>query len=159
MLKDLPSVFLRVKSALMRRGQSEQDADDILHDAYIRLERFGRKQTVKKPEAFLMRAALNLSVDAHRASNTRGEVVQPEDVLIFDAAPAAEDVVLSRERMARVIECLNQMNEKTRAIFLASKYDGLTYSEIAQEFGMTRSGVEWHISKAVMQLATWMEGW
>lgn len=159
MLNDLQSVFSRVKSALIRRGRSEQDADDIMHEAWIHLASFQRKQTVKRPEAFLMRAALNLSVDAHRAAVTRGEEIQPEDALIFDSAPSADDVVLARERMARLMECLSRMNEKTRAIFLASKLDGLTYNEIARDFGMTRSGVEWHISKAVLAVASWMEGW
>ncbi len=158
MLNDLPSVFSRIKSALRRRGRSE-DADDIMHDAWIHLACFQSRHTVKEPEAFLMRAALNLSVDAHRASARRGEEVQPEDALIFDSAPAADDVVLARERMARLNECLSEMNEKTRAIFLASKLDGMTYNEIAKEFGMTRSGVEWHIAKAVLAVASWMEGW
>lgn len=159
MFTDLPALFLRVKSALMRRGRSEDDAEDILHDAWLQFETTQKKQTVKSPEAFLMKVALNLSVDAHRAAVTRGEEVQPEDVDLFDCAPAAEDVVFSRERARRVIECLAQMNDKTRAIFLASKLDGMKYSEIAAKFGMTRSGVEWHISKAVMQVSDWMEGW
>jgi len=159
MFSDLPGVFSRVKSALMRRGRSEHDAEDILHDAWLQFETTQRNQTVRKPEAFLMKVALNLSIDAYRASATRGEEVQPEDVDIFDGAPAAEDVVFSRECARRVIECLTQMNDKTRTIFLASKLEGMTYSEIAAKHGMTRSGVEWHISKAVMQLSDWMEGW
>ncbi len=156
---DLPGIMSRVKSALVRRGRSKDEVEDILHDAWVQFETSQNKQTVKKPEAFLMKVALNLSVDAYRAAVTRGEEVQPEDVDLFDGAPAVEDVVLSRERALRLMECLSQMDDKTRAIFLASKLDGMKYSEIAGKFGMTRSGVEWHISKAVMQVSDWMEGW
>jgi len=143
----------------MRRGQSEQDADDLVHDAWIKLASFELTQAVEQPEAFLMRAALNLSVDAHRARTVRGEQVLPEDVVIVDGRPSADDVVLARERLNRLSACLARMNETTRKIYLAHKLDGLTYKELAQQFGMTRSGVEWHISKAVMQTASWMEGW
>jgi RNA polymerase sigma-70 factor (ECF subfamily) len=159
MLADLPGLFLRVKSALMRRGQSECDAEDILHDAWLQFQTTQQKQEVKSPEAFVMKVALNMAIDAHRMSLTRGEQVLPEDEVILDGSPSAEDVVLSRELAGRVIACLAQMNDKTRAIFLASKLDGMKYNEIAAKFGMTRSGVEWHISKAVMQLSDWMEGW
>eukprot|EP01031_Cornospumella_fuschlensis_P007927 gene7927-9796_t len=37
MIKDLRSVFCRVKTALMKRGRTEQDADDLVQDAWVRL--------------------------------------------------------------------------------------------------------------------------
>lgn len=159
MIKDLPSVFSRVRSALMRRGQSREDADDLVHDAWIKLASFSLTQAVEQPEAFLMRAALNLSIDAHRAQAVRGEQVSPEDVVIVDGRPSVDDVVLARERLDRLSECLARMNETTRKIYLAHKVDGVSYAELAKQFGMTRSGIEWHISKAVMLTASHMEGW
>lgn len=159
MIKDLPGVFSRVRSALMRRGQSEQDADDLVHEAWIKLAAFELNEPVEQPEAFLMRAALNLSIDAHRAKTVRGEQVLPEDVVIVDGRPSADDVVLARERLNRLSECLAQMNETTRKIYLAHKLDGVSYKDLAKQFGMTKSGVEWHVSKAVMLTASWMEGW
>ncbi|KAK6024705.1 RNA polymerase sigma factor, sigma-70 family [Ostertagia ostertagi] len=130
-----------------------------MHDAFVQFASFAKKETVKKPEAYFMRIALNLAIDARRASLTRGEEVQIEDVVILDGSPSADDVVLSRERTRRLIEGLSRMPGKTRAIFLASKMDGMTQNEIAERFGMTRSGVEWHLAKAVMQITSWMEGW
>ncbi len=106
-----------------------------------------------------MRAALNLSIDAHRAQAVRGEQVSPDDVVIIDGRPSVDDVVLARERLDRLSECLARMSETTRKIYLAHKVDGVSYAELAKQFGMTRSGVEWHISKAVMLTAAHMEGW
>jgi RNA polymerase sigma factor (sigma-70 family) len=159
MIKDWPSVFSRVRSALMRRGRSEQDADDLVQEAWIRLNCYERDQAVERPEAFLMRAALNLSIDAHRARTTRGEEVLLEDVVLVDARPGADEVLLARERLARLSECLARMNEKTRAIFLAHRVDGLSYKEIARHHGLTTSSVEKHIAKAVLLITGWMEGW
>jgi len=159
MLIDWPSVISRVKAALMRRGRTEQDASDLVHDAWIRLAKFQQVEKVDRPEAFLMKAALNLSIDAHRALQVRGEEVSPEDVVIVDGRPSADDVVLARERLVRLSECLARMNEKTRAIFLAHKMDGLSYKEVAQKFDLSMSAVERHVSKAVMMITSWMEGW
>ena len=68
MVKNWKTAFARVRSALMRRGRTEQDAEDLVQEAWVRLACYERGQTVAEPEAFLMRTALNLSIDAHRES-------------------------------------------------------------------------------------------
>lgn len=153
------AVSSRVKSALLRRGRSDQDADDLVQEAWVRLACYARDQEVERPEAFLMRAALNLSIDAHRARVTRGEELVLEDVVLVDASPSVEDVLLGRERVARLGECLGRLNGKTRAIFLAHRIDGMSYPQIARAHGLSVSAVEKHIAKATLQLTTWMEGW
>ena len=159
MVKNWQSVFSRVKAALMRRGRSEQDADDLVQEAWVRLACYSREQHVVQPEAFLMRAALNLSIDAHRARASRGEEVLLEDVVLVDASPSVEAVLLARERIARLGVCLGRLNGRTRAIFLAHRIDGMSYQQIAGAHGLSVSSVEKHIAKAMLQLTTWMEGW
>ena len=154
-----PVVFARVRAALMRRGRSEQDADDLVQEAWVRLACYERETTVDQPEAFLMRAALNLSIDAHRAQVHRGEQVLLEDVVLVDASPGVEAILLGRERAARLGVCLGRLNPRTRAIFLSHRIDGMSYPQIAQQQGLSVSAVEKHVAKAVLLLTTWMEGW
>jgi RNA polymerase sigma-70 factor (ECF subfamily) len=159
MINDWTSVFSRVKAALRRRGRTEQDAEDLVQEAFVRLAIYERKQAVEKPEAFLMKTALNLSIDAHRTRKSRGEEVLLDDVVLMDTAPRAEDVLLSRERLERLSECVARMNDKTRTIFLAHRLDGLSYQEIGRLHGLSVSGVEKHVAKAVLLITGWMEGW
>lgn len=159
MAPDWQAAFFRVRSALVRRGRTTHDADDLVQEAWVRLACYEREQTVAKPEAFLMRTALNLSIDAHRARVNHGEEVLLEEVVLVDSAPGAEAVVLARERLARLSLCLGRLNEKTRDIFLSHRVDGMTYQEIAQRHGLSISTVEKHIAKATLQVTTWMEGW
>jgi RNA polymerase sigma-70 factor (ECF subfamily) len=159
MIDDWTSVFSRVKAALRRRGRSEHDADDLVQEAFVRLACYERDKVVEKPEAFLMKTALNLSIDAYRASATRGEEVLLEDVVIVDTSPGTEEVLLSRERLGRLSECLARMNDKTRAIFVAHRMEGLSYQEIGRIHGMSISGVEKHVAKAVLLVTGGMEGW
>jgi len=125
----------------------------------VRMACYERDQVVEQPEAFLMRTALNLSIDAHRTRNGHGEEVDLEEVVLLDLSPGTEAVILARERMARLSECLGRLSGKTRDILLAYRIDGLTYQQIAQQHGLSISTVEKHIAKATLQLTTWMEGW
>ena len=151
--------FASVRAALMRRGRTTHDADDLVQEAWVRLACYERKETVLDPEAFLMRTALNLSIDTYRARATRGEEVLLDEVVLVDTTPGAEAMVLGRERMARFGHCVARLNEKTRDIFLAHRIDGMSYQEIAQRHQLSISTVEKHVAKALLQVTGWMEGW
>lgn len=159
MAPEWKAVFSRVRAALMRRGRTVHDADDLVQEAWVRLAFYERDQTVDRPEAFLMRTALNLSIDSYRMRVSHGEEVLLDEVVLIDASPSAEAIVLARERMARMSLCLGRLNEKTRDIFLSHRVDGMTYQEIAQRHQLSVSTVEKHIAKALLQVTTWMEGW
>lgn len=159
-LVDWHEVFARVRGALRRRGQTEHEAEDLVQEAWLRLVRYeDEQQPVKQPEAFLMRAALNLSIDAHRMSVGRGEHVLLEDVVLIDTTPSTEAVVLARERMARLTLGVGRLSERTREIFLANRVDGLSYAEIATRYGVSVTTVHQHLAKATLRLTEWMEGW
>ena len=159
MVNNWKSAFSRVKSALMRRGRSAHDADDLLQEAWVRLACYERDQPVHQPEAFLMRAALNLSIDSHRRRLGQGEEVELDDEVLIDTTPSAEAVLLGKERVARLGVCLGRLNGKTRDIFLAHRVDGLNYTEIARSHGISANAVERHVAKATLLLTCWMEGW
>lgn len=159
LVKNLRETLARVRGALMRRGRSEHDADDLVQEAWVRLACYESEQPVERPEAFLMRTALNLSIDAHRTQMTRGEEVLVEEVVLIDVTPTAEAVVLAKERLARLSLGLSRLSETTRTVFLAHRIDGLPYSAIAQSHGMSITTVHKHVAKATLQLTTWMEGW
>ena len=49
-------------------------------------------------------------------------------------------------------QILKVMPEKRREVFLASRFDGLKYAEIAEKFGLSQKTVEAHMSAAIKQL-------
>ncbi|WP_418319617.1 RNA polymerase sigma factor [Piscinibacter sakaiensis] len=154
------SALATVRAALMRRGRSSHDAEDIVQEAWLRLAAYEVEHEVERPEAFLMRSALNLSVDMHRSTSREGEVVAiAEETVIIDTTPGPEDTVLGRERAARLDMCLARLSDRTREIFLAHRLEGLTYKQIAQHFGLSQTAVEWHMSRAVLHVSEWMRGW
>jgi len=156
---NIKKTLASIRAALRRRGNSAQDAEDLVQEAWVRLVGYQREQVVAQPEAFMMRTALNLSIDAHRARMTRGDEVLAEEVLIIDLAPTAEDSMLAKERVARLSVGVSRLSETTRAILLSHRLDGLTYAEIARARGISVTTVHTHVAKATLQLTSWMEGW
>jgi len=156
---DWRKVFSAAKAALMKRGRSEQDADDFVQDAYIRVTCFARDNHVEHPEAYFMRTAINLSIDAHRIHASRGDEVLLEDVVIIDPGPGVEDQILGQERMERMNICLARLNDRTREMVIAHRWEGLSYEEIARMHGLSVSTVHHHVGKAMLQITGWMHGW
>lgn len=159
LIKNLAGTFSRIRSALRRRGRSAEDAEDLTHEAWLRMARYQGDQVIENPEGFLMRTAINLAIDAHRTERTQGEPVMLDEVVLVDPAPAADAVVLARERMARLEVCLRRLTPRNREIFLANRVEGLSYREIADNYGLSTSTVEKHVAKAAAQIALWMEEW
>ena len=158
-VKNWHAIYSRVRSALMRRGRTPHEAEDLVQEAWIKMASYEREHPIKQPEAFLMRTALNLSIDAHRMSISHGEEVAVEDVVLIDVAQSIDDVVLAKERMARLTICLRRLSPKTRDIFLSYRLEDLTYQEIAARHGLSVSTVEKHVARAMAQLAGWMSDW
>lgn len=160
LVKNWQVVMARVRGALRRRGRTEHEAEDMVQEAWLRLVRYeDERQPVDQPEAFLMRTALNLSIDEHRQATRNGETVLLEHVVLIDTAPSAEAVVLARERAERLSVGLSRLSQKTRDVFLAHRIDGLAYAEIAKLHNISISTVQQHVAKATLRLTSWMEGW
>ena len=148
----------RLMHVLRRHGRTQYDAEDLIQEAFIRLELYQRSQVVREPEAFLVRAVRNLSIDKHRHDSFLDVADEPVDELpIFDTAPRPDEVYAARERLNRMIAGLDQLSEKTRDIFLAIRVEGKDYQQVAGQHKMTVSAVEKHIARALLHLSGWMQ--
>lgn len=159
MITNWKNALSKVKAVLMRRGRTSHEAEDLVQEAWLRLALFERQQEVNQPEAFLMRTALNLSIDDFRSSRNQFEHVPAEEYVLLDTAPAADAILLGKERLARLSECLANLDVRTREIFLAHRLNGSSYRDIAKEHSLSVSSVEKQIAKATLVLARAMEGW
>lgn len=149
---------LRRRVSVLTRGRN--DSEDLLHSAYIRLEKYRTQHTVDSPAGFLIRTAVNIGVDNHRHENYLAEEgINPETFEIVDETPLQDEVIEARERLHRVKEGLAQLSPRTREVFLMYRIDGLKYREIALRLGISQSAVAKHIARAALFLTEWMEGW
>ena len=145
--------------AQVSRSGRRDDAEDLLHDAWIGLAE--RKTVARNPTALLAHAAANRGRDAYRREQRAGETV-PADVLadsLADMGPLQDEVLIARHRLERLRQGVEQLKPRTREVLLMHRLEGLKYRDIAAALGISQSAVEKHIAQAMASLNEWMEDW
>lgn len=157
----LAQAFMANQAPLLRylraRGAAD-DAEDCLQELWIRAEA-SSDQTVADPLAYLYRMAHNLMLDRHRTAHRRQnrEQCYRRDIQDSDGeaddAPAAERVLIGRERLRQVDRVLAGLGRRTEYIFRRHRVDEIGQRDIAAELGITLSAIEKHLQKAYRAVA------
>jgi RNA polymerase sigma factor (sigma-70 family) len=149
-----------VLARIRRRTRSDQDAEDLLHSAWLRLFAYRAENEVREPVAFLVQTAARLSVDRYRQNKRfRAEPLESYGATLEDDRPLQDEVLAARQRLRRVKAGLERLPPRTREIFVMHKVEGMKLREIAAQLGITQSAVEKHVAKAVLFLTEWTDGW
>lgn len=147
----------KVRAVVVRSGVAPQDADDLVQEAFVRLESYARKQEVRSREAFLVTAAVNLGRDqARRRARTPIDDAAFDIQSLADAAPLPQEQLLSQERVRRVGSGLQRLDPQTRRCLLAKRLDGLTAAQIAERENLSVAAVEKRVARALLFLTQWM---
>jgi len=139
---------------ITRYRSNPEDAGDVAQEAFLRLAQSEqtRSQPIERPAAFLRQVARNLLRDRAKSAAGRGERMHvPFDE---DAISVSNEVsrLEARDSLARIEAVMRRMKPRTREIFMAHRLDGLSYGEIAERTGMSVSGVEKQMAKAMTML-------
>lgn len=135
------------RARLIRR-YGIQDAEDLAQEAWLRIAPYQAAQSVRHPQALLLRIAANLMADRrargfHRERYAR-EISGTEG---FAHEPASQtDEVLARQLVLGLPEPL-------RDVFVLSRFGGLTNVQIAAQLGISPKTVEWRMTRALAHCA------
>jgi RNA polymerase sigma factor (sigma-70 family) len=133
------------------RVESRHDAEDIAHDAVVRvLEADGA--AVLQPRAYLHQTARNLAIDAFRRRAAHETV--PLDALAESPALDGDPhEALRASRMAAALEAaLAELPLNCRQVFVWQRVSGLSHAEIARRLGVSKNMVEKHMIRAMRHL-------
>src|SRR5258708_6656647 len=159
-MNPITDMLQKVRSVVLRRGVGPDDADDIVQEAFARMEAYTRAHVVRSQEAFLVNAAINITRDeARRRSKAPFSAAAHNVDMVADGAPQPDEIVRAQERLRRAKAGLEQLEERTRRCLLAQRLDGMTYAEIAAREGLGVAAVEKRVARAVIFLVKWMDGW
>ncbi|ESQ76972.1 hypothetical protein AEYBE204_19035 [Asticcacaulis sp. YBE204] len=148
----------KARRAVVRSGVASQDADDIVHDAYLRVREFELGAKVLSPEALLVTAAKNLAFNFQRRKKRGTFFIPMEDELsMADDQPSADEMILSQERFGQLATGLEHLPEKTRRILLSRRLDGKSFKDIAAAEDMTVAAVEKQVARATLELLKWVD--
>lgn len=139
----------------------QQDADDVMQDAYLQLLQRDKQDKVREPRAFLFRIIANLSVDAWRKSNRNVTCECEDDVVVFESLacrkPGPEALASGSLEFERFLSLLDGLPELQRHAFILNKIEGLTHAEIANRLGVSSKSIQRYLVEAMEHFAEHME--
>lgn len=140
---------------LSKKVRNNEDANDLAQEAFLRMHKFQQSRQLSNARAFLFKTANNLVVDQMRRAKVHDKYLSfemlPEqsDEENDKFAPSAERTALAERELDQIYKVVDKMPEKVRRAFLMHRAKDLSYSEIADEMGVSTSMVEKYIIQAL----------
>ena len=137
----LTSEYGWLRRRLALRFGSAEFASEVLHDAWIHLDRIGEGVSgaaVHNPTAYLYRIALNIAADRKRGEQRR--LLRSEVDLLFLQAEQELDpahIAEARSELKALALAIDELPERRRAIFIAARLEELPHQAVAERFGVT----------------------
>jgi RNA polymerase sigma factor (sigma-70 family) len=157
-MDEVKPLVAKLRRLLRSRGRSADDTDDLIQEAFLRLQLYCRDHSVHKTEAFLVRTALNLSADQCKRDR---RLCVDQDVLerlsLVDPGPSPDEVYAGQKRLQRWKAGLSALSPRRREVFLLNRVEGYSFPQIAARLGITLSMTEKHAARAILFLTDWMD--
>lgn len=138
----------------MKRTGDHNEADDLVQELFCRILARQDIREFENPEAYIFQAATNLLRDRSRRLGTRRNfelaLVHMSEGRVEEITP--ERVLLDRNELDLLQRALLELPERTRAIFVLQRFEGLKYKEIADRLGISASSVEKHMMSAIKHI-------
>ena len=146
-----PTYFPMLCQVVYRIIPVAQTAEDIAQEVFYELWR-KRKQIAfsTSVEAYLKRSAVNKSLNYVR-DHKHHFLDKPLRSLPTDT-PSISQQIAAEELQKRIDEEIDRLPERCRVIFVLSRFEDMSYQEIADKLGISRKTVEHQVSKALRLL-------
>jgi RNA polymerase sigma-70 factor (ECF subfamily) len=119
------------------------EAQDVAHDAYVRVFPDGTNPVGEQPEAVLFTTARRLAINRLKRRSISPFDTAPADTDGATApAPGVAQQVMARQELALLEQAIADLPEGCRAVLLLRKVELLTHREIADRLGIAVSTVE-----------------
>jgi RNA polymerase sigma-70 factor (ECF subfamily) len=143
--------FVSVTAYCNKYVRDTEDAKDLAHRAFMKVwekrEEIPEGSNIK---ALTFRIAHNLSINYIRDHK---KFCDEEELQTVESENSdADNDIKAAELEAAVIDTINHMPEKSKKVFLMSRYEQLSYNDIAGQLGVSIKTVEAHISAALKLL-------
>ena len=127
------------------------EIDDLVQEVFLRMQVHGSGATVGHLGRYLFTVAASVlgdrarrrAVRHHATHETLEEIHHPTEEL------SPERVLLDREALEVVVAAIADLPPRTRDVFVLHRFEEMSCGNIAAQLGMSVSGVEKHIMKAL----------
>ncbi|MCS6328481.1 MAG: RNA polymerase sigma factor [Nitrospira sp.] len=126
-------------------------AADLVQELYLRIVTLTNPESVRNPRSFLYTTAKHLAIDYLRGQERTSSRSTPLDqaVTLPTDLPDAETTLDAKHRLASLLQAIDNMPPKRRAVFIMFKFEQKSYLDIARELNISIKTVEHHLTKAM----------
>ena len=143
-----------LRPALAGRLGSPDDAEDVLHEAFIRFLNVYSGRSIANPLALLGRIAMNIVRDLGRSERLRRTRIEAQggQISLGPHPHSPETICADQQSLRRAQAVIDRLPPRCREVFLLHRLDGMPQAEVARVLGISRSMVEKHLSRADRQV-------
>lgn len=150
--------FYRATVAPLRRYLARMlgntsEAQDIAHDAYMRIYQTVEQDEAERPEALLYVTARRLAINRIRRRSI--SPLAPEGIALETTPALTPDIpqqVMARQELELLRQAIADLPEGCRTVLLLRKVELLSHREIADRLGIAISTVEKQHARALRLL-------
>lgn len=136
--------------------KNQQVAEDLVQEVFVRVwENREDLDPDKKIKTFIYKIGRNLAIDHTRHKKIVREWEEEKKALHSFPALADQtmDDKLHKKFMLREVKkAIEDLPERRRLVFILSRYDGMTYKEIAEKLDISVNTVDTQICRALQTL-------
>lgn len=154
-LKSLLVTYRPAVRGFIGRRVRGPEAEDLTQEVFARI--LGRVEVgpIENVEGYLFQTAANLLRERGRQAAVRGAVPAIElspELIAQDEAQTPERILLGRDAYRSMLAALLELPERTRTVFILSRFEDVKGPEIARRLGVSISAVEKHMMRALAHL-------
>ncbi len=138
---------------LARMLGSSTEAQDVAHDAYLRVYPKVQDKSAENPEALLYTTARHLAINKLKRRSIAPfarETLNPETTA--SSAPGVAQQVMARQELQQLEQAIAELPAGCRAVLLLRKIELLSHQDIANRLGIAISTVEKQHARALRLL-------
>jgi RNA polymerase sigma factor (sigma-70 family) len=136
-------------------GPGPPEPEDVAQSAFIRFAAADPTR-IENPRAFLYATARHLVIDHHRQARRAAAHCDAAQDSVYELSP--ENVLLQAERFRILARALERMPLKRRRLVLLNRFEGLSYAQIGEQFGMSAENVRKHIERTLAECLRALRG-
>lgn len=151
----LHDLFWKYRDALLRTATPITGcrfwAEDIVHDAFIRLMETPCKEEIQQPLGYLFRVVRNLAIDKSRRLSLEARYYSDADITNVSVEHTSpERIATEQDSLRRVASALRELPERTQKVFEMHRLNGLTQKQIASDLNISPTLVNFMVRDATL---------
>lgn len=128
------------------------DAADLAHDTFVRILIDRNALAIREPRSYLATVAGRVVVDHYRRRALERAYLEALAHWPQPLAPSCEESAILLETLYEIDAMLDGLGSRLKQVFILSQFEGLTYTQISAQLGVSLRTVNSDMARAVAHL-------